>query len=443
MALIGMAFFIFVVLLGFLINQKSGADVEAERERVTARALAQAKEALIAYASDRPLETDPGTRPGDLLCPDMDNDGEAESNCGNVDGTTQQENRLGRLPWKTLSIPDLRDGYGERLWYAVSNNFKNSTKRLPLNSDTPGTITLRSSSGAIMFDASTENGVVAVIISAGPALQRQGVGTAQMRTCDRLGVADSDCLTDDSCTNPDPRHTNKCNSLNYLDALSGVEDNAQFIDGSGVDGFINGPIKDASGNFIVNDRILPITVDNIMLPVEKRVLLEVRVCLNAYAAITSNNSRYPWASASYPSYSDTTNQRFGRIPDEPFNNTRTSSSSTMSDFWAPGCPFSSSSNWWHTNNWKEVIFYGVASAFEPASTVATSCGSCLQVSPPIAVNKKFVAIAAGRKLSGQNRASNPDRGTISNYLELQNSTPSDNIFQQGSATTTFNDKVMY
>ena len=30
----------------------------------------------------------------------------------------------GRLPWKTLAIPDLRDGAGERLWYAVSVRFK-------------------------------------------------------------------------------------------------------------------------------------------------------------------------------------------------------------------------------------------------------------------------------------------------------------------------------
>jgi hypothetical protein len=25
--------------------------------------------------------------------------------------------RMGRLPWKTLRLPDLRDGHGERLWY--------------------------------------------------------------------------------------------------------------------------------------------------------------------------------------------------------------------------------------------------------------------------------------------------------------------------------------
>jgi hypothetical protein len=32
-----------------------------------------------------------------------------------------QAERLGRLPWKTLGLPDLRDGDGERLWYAVSS----------------------------------------------------------------------------------------------------------------------------------------------------------------------------------------------------------------------------------------------------------------------------------------------------------------------------------
>jgi len=448
MALIGMAFFIFVVLLGFLINQKSGADVEAERERVTTRALAQAKAALITYASTVDLNTgltcgNNCARPGDLPCPDMDNDGNVELDCGNAAGTSQQAERLGRLPWKTLKISDIRDGYGERLWYAVSNNFKYNTKNTILNSDTAGTITVRNSTGSIIYNASAQNGVAAIIFSAGPPILRQGATATQDRSCARGAINDSLCVANNNeiCTSP-YTDTNKCNPLHYLDTLNGVEDNAQFTDGSGVDGFISGPIKDASGNVIVNDRILAITIDDIMPQIEKRVIREVRACLNEYAATAGNNNRYPWATDAHPSYSDTTNQRFGRIPDTDFNNT--ASGTAMSNKWPTSeCKIVSNANWWSTNNWKELIFYGVASAFEPNSTTATTCGTCLRVSPSTSANKKFVVIAAGKKLSSQNRSSASDKTTVTNYLELENSTPTDNIFQQSPTTTSFNDKVIF
>ena len=62
--------------------------------------------------------------PGYLPCPDTDGDGWAEATCGSLDGASGQASRLGLLPWKTLGLPDLRDGYGERLWYAVSSKYK-------------------------------------------------------------------------------------------------------------------------------------------------------------------------------------------------------------------------------------------------------------------------------------------------------------------------------
>src|SRR6516162_2545144 len=94
----------------------------ARRERVSDAALAQAREALIAYAVDRPINAVVG--PGYLPCPDLDDDGWAEATCGSQTGDTGQAQRIGRLPWKTLGLADLRDGAGERLWYAVSSKYK-------------------------------------------------------------------------------------------------------------------------------------------------------------------------------------------------------------------------------------------------------------------------------------------------------------------------------
>src|SRR6185436_5506383 len=98
----------------------SGSD--GARERATERALAEAREALLAFAADRAIDTVVGA--GYLPCPDLDNDGWAEPTCGSLAGDIGQDERIGRLPWKTLGIADVRDGDGERLWYAVSAKYK-------------------------------------------------------------------------------------------------------------------------------------------------------------------------------------------------------------------------------------------------------------------------------------------------------------------------------
>ena len=139
-------FIVAVVAISFLVSSLKSSS-QTERDKVTAAALAQAKAALIGYAASVNLFgcTSPSDcpRPGEIPCPDTNDDGQAEPSCGNADGTTGQITRLGRLPWKTLGLPDLRDGYGERLWYAVSNNFKKHSRAFPLNSDTLGTISVR------------------------------------------------------------------------------------------------------------------------------------------------------------------------------------------------------------------------------------------------------------------------------------------------------------
>src|SRR5262249_54990152 len=143
---------------------------------------------------------------------------------------------IGRLPWKKLGLPDLRDGYGERLWYAVSSNYKNSPRTACanagaagcLNSDTTGTLTVRNPDGAAVNDATASTGAIAVIIAPGPILRRND-GTLQDRSAAGENLA-----------------------VNYLDIanVGSNEDNANFVDGN-ANGFINGPVRDASGNVIV------------------------------------------------------------------------------------------------------------------------------------------------------------------------------------------------
>jgi type II secretory pathway pseudopilin PulG len=144
------------LMVGLLLTIVRSSALETERERHTAEVLAKAKEGLIAYAVA--VQSDSlATRPGDLPCPDLDNDGQAELVC------SVTSKRFGRLPWKTLGLSDLRDADGERLWYALSTNFQRSTVNQCvspggakcLNSETPGTITVRNAAGSIVHDGTT------------------------------------------------------------------------------------------------------------------------------------------------------------------------------------------------------------------------------------------------------------------------------------------------
>lgn len=440
-----------------LISSLSTTALKTARQETTVQALAQAKEALIGYAvkvqvsssdiacADPPNYANPNCRRfGDLPCPDMDNDGDAETNCGDASGSNQYK-RLGRLPWKTLGLPDLRDSSGERLWYAVSNNFKNSTRTKCsnsnlsgcLNSDTPGTITVFASDGSILNDGGSSSGAVAVIIAPGEVLKRTDKPTAQDRSSAGIN-----------------------NPQNYLDIALG-KDNANFADGSSTIGFIQGEIKDNDDNVILNDLLLVVTQDNIMQPVQKRVAAEVKNCLIGYAAIPQNNFYYPWAAtrtiiSGTATYLGTSDLHFGRMPDQPFNNTRSDSCNDtsgcslgnpdegMKDVWDTTCTLNNT-NWWV--NWKEMVFYGLARSLRPHDLdhnhVCPSSTNCLTVNPLSTTNdKSFVVIVAGKKLTGQVRSSDADKSSQNNYLEGGN-TDGTTPFEQSPSSTTFNDIVVF
>lgn len=435
----GAALLIILTIIGvgaatLLVTALNKASQRIDRDKITAAALAQAKEALVGFGTSVILTTSGITRPGDLPCPDLNDDGFAEPSCD------IQGERLGRLPWRTLSLPDLHDNAGERLWYAVSANFKNSTRIGTLNSDTPGTLTVRDSGGAILFDGTGATGAIALIFSPGLAFTRQD-GYGQDRTC-------VPCNAQAICTAIPATNTPRCNARNYLDITLG-EDNANFQD-SNANGFIQGPVTNA-GTIVVNDQFIAITSQDLMPSVEKRVAGETLKCLTDYAAIAANQGHYPWAAplnpSAAPSYSDASNARFGRVPDSTFNQSRIDSGNAMSNAWGFQCNIASSSGWWL--NWKEMVFYSVASAYGPALPLtAPSCGGCLTVTPPSATANKQVAVfVAGRRLAGvaagQPRASNNNKGTIANYLENQNATPADDVFERSAMSPLFNDATAF
>lgn len=213
----------------WLVTSLGANTVRNERERKNASVLAQAKQALIGRgAIDASV-------PGSLPCPDMvtniagsnvPNDGIADLFAG-----IQCPSYIGRLPWRTLGLPDLRDADGERLWYALSPNFRDYASHVLINDTATGTLSV---SGA-----TDVTNVVAVVFSPGAALG------GQVRSSG----------------------ANQSNVANYLEGANAA----------GASAFI---AQSASDNF--NDRLVTIAVPDLMAFVEKRVASEITVSLNRY-----------------------------------------------------------------------------------------------------------------------------------------------------------------
>ncbi|MDP2369887.1 hypothetical protein [Rhodoferax sp.] len=147
-----------------------------ERDKTTAAALAQAKDALIGYAvTYRDTRADEVF--GYLPCPDTNNDGFAEPVCGARDVSV-----MGRLPWRTLGLPPLRDSAGECLWYAVSGRAKNNPDTDVLNWDMLGQFGIVEAITGATLAAPDDHGTPWAVVFAprvvlGAQVRAGGVGT--------------------------------------------------------------------------------------------------------------------------------------------------------------------------------------------------------------------------------------------------------------------------
>lgn len=415
---------VLVLVLGVLavvFSSLDGQSIRAERDKKTHEALSEAKLALIGYSTRSGLATG-AARPGELPCPDANNDGSSDV-CA--------VNALGRLPWRTLGINDLRDGDGERLWYAVSTTFKNNPRIYPLNSDTLGTISLRDSAGNMLNDGSANNGLVAVIVSPGAPMTRQD-GVNQVRDVANIN-----------------------NAINYLDNALG-EDNQNFFNGN-LNGFVLGPIKDATGDIILNDKIVSISRHEIMIPVERRVAATVINALLDYFC-GSGNVNYDTNTClaaggprSYPhpaNFADSTclgtgNLAAGCASDLTVNHGRLPANPNLS--WdTASLLLGSNGNWFQRNGWREQVHYAVAPACVIGTTDCDGAGFLtLNTSLVNAVNANMVVAVGGEALTGQSRASVADKLNEANYSEDENLTTPDDVYTTLSLMgNPFNDRVV-
>jgi hypothetical protein len=342
-----------------------------EAEKVTTHALAQARDALIGYAASD------DNRPGSLPCPDTDNNGSAQIFAGSY-----CPREIGRLPWRTLGLPDLRDGSGERLWYAVSRRFsRNPAGASVLNTDTSGELSV---TGAAPAD-----GVIAIVFAPGPALGSQT----------RAG-ADQNVVG------------------NYLEGGNAA---------TGTTTFVSAP---ASATF--NDRLLPVTRDALLPVIEMRVAREARAVLRAFFDL---NGYFPFANA----YGDdtfrcTAGQYGGRIPRYFSDDCRTAP--TDPDWKGVTWPV-----WFFSNDWHRVAFYAVASQCgQPLSPGCGAPGGLMTVTgiAPPNDNLQALLIMPGRALGAQGRPC----ASVGDCLEDAENTNGDAVYARTAGTAGANDRLV-
>lgn len=367
-----------VGMAAMLAGALGGATSKNARQGKTADALVQARDALIGYALKD------GNRPGELPCPDVNGDGSTKMN-EDYGGGGACFQYLGRLPWKTLGLPEPRDGGNEPLWYALSADFRAGSTAM-LNSDTHGQLSI---AGHI-----SQGNAAAIVFAPGMPL------TAQVR-----GAAGANTVA------------------NYLEGDNANGDNVYAAHLS---------------DDLFNDTLLAIQADQLFQPIEKRIAREARTCLEHYAA--ASGGKYPWAVpvSSTLTYAGAVDTYFGRISDVPSISIPGSGNDpAMQNTWPAGCLFTS--GYWP--RWRELVFYQIAQGYQPGGN--SSCAQCLVVSPPSpAADKKLIVMVSGKTLPGKSRDTASDRADINNYLEDENA-HAGLTFSQNSPSGAFNDVLLF
>lgn len=313
---------------------------EAERKARTMAVLAQAKDALIARATiDLGPSGTPPNRPGTLPCPDQGGDGIADMFAGN-----HCPSYVGWLPWRTLDLPDPRDGGSERLWYALSSSLRDNNSAEPVNSDTATTLTLDG-----------VGDIAALVFAPGGPLAAQ--------------------------TRPSATPTD------YLDGSNGDGDNA----------YVSGPSGAA-----FNDLVLPVTRNELMRAVERRVAREALNRLDAYFAA---NGAYPYPATATCTgagcASDNKTCR-GRLPE------RADLGSQGLPDWSPALPA-----WFTNNRWGATLYYAVGrDRLKPPYTTEI-LSQCSANSTVDGISVDMVLLTPGAPPTGVSRPST----NLADYLD--------------------------
>jgi len=261
-----------VLIIGssyMLVTRLNPDKIRLNNQNQTMLSLAKAKEALIAYALIY-YDVDPAGagKFGVLPCPDVNpainTEGSSDPNCSG-----QHINSVGKLPWRALGLPSLRDASGECLWYAVSGLYKENTSSDMLNEDSHGTFRIFASDGTTLLAGnSADDRPVAVIIAPGRTINNQDRSTVVgAEVCGGNYVANN--YLDEDTTNAIFNHT-----------LNVVADNVDdFVSANDV--ILQSDAPDILDD--LNDVIVYITHDDIFNAIKRRTDYEAKLFDDAAA----------------------------------------------------------------------------------------------------------------------------------------------------------------
>jgi hypothetical protein len=300
---------------GFLVySMAEFRSIDYSKNAKTDAVLALARDALLGRAQSD------ANHPGSLPCPDVNGDGKLTLGVDFAAGGACMQ-YIGRLPWKTLELPELRDGDGETLWYALSPAFSDTTTNA-INTDSIGSITAYSGSNTGVVSSRA----VAVVFSPGAPIGTQARSPTQTAACPMTGTTIAQSL----CPN------------NYLDLETG----------SGINNAnATGPYITVPAKATFNDRLLVVSDSvDLMTPIEARAAQAMLSVLQAYKTGSGGFCDcYPWADLSAGDADD--GLAHGRVPlitaDTGHNNNWSDAGVTIPQ-------------WLLDNDWRIVFFYTVA-----------------------------------------------------------------------------------
>jgi hypothetical protein len=319
--LLTMILVLMIAAVGVTRYASSGASASGRQVADNAAQLAIVRTALLAYAVNG---RNPGPaacgvnvnwRPGELPCPDRDNDGIEECTCAGAE-------QIGRVPWKTLGIPDPKDAAGETLWYVVSSGFRAANAyagATAINSDTKGDLIVWKDDLVNQHTAEA----IAVIIAPGSVVGAQA----------RSAVITADCTVTGSVI-----AQNRCSS-NYMETSPGGGRN-WLQSGQ----FVMGLTTPAPQTF--NDQVLALTTADLMPLVEQRVGKDVNELLKLYKR-NSACACFPWADGNWDGVSDAPTV-YGNVP----------LVTALPEAWGSGA-IPAVTAYLTQNNWWRVLFYAV------------------------------------------------------------------------------------
>ena len=300
--LILMAFIIGLGVLAYLLYAFDPARLRLEQDKKTMQTLNEAKQALIAWAVSHPLH------PGQMPFPDRNLDGnyDGNSDCNSPVSTFDYRFLVGQLPVFGQTNPcvnpqvgleeDFRDGEGNRLWYAVSRNLTHIYENNPVTLLHDPVI----NPDIVLYPQNNPDS------NNYPAIQPEIRSYPWLQVLDGNGVLVSDrvaavIIAPKGVLGVQNRSVAAPSANQYLDSFvmgSTPYSNSNYLIPN--QGFVMGEdshyIVDSDTRFVkpyyFNDKLVYITIDELMTALSNRAASDASLLLNQYK---SKTGQFPYA----------------------------------------------------------------------------------------------------------------------------------------------------